>query len=212
MNVFAILGLFMLRISSGAINGLGYAQKHKAVSFLSWLCFVPLVIIWTTHMAIATGSIAVIAVATICSAVTVTAAVFKAMSFNPLAKYDLVWRDLPAWTKDIHLQETALAFFPLVAYAVCGNSILLAILMVYPALILHTGLINIGGGAKFLDMATDDATGKTWGLPSLGIKIPRSSLMMRLTLAAFSIVGTIVYFGGLIPAFSIKIWFVTLNL
>jgi hypothetical protein len=63
-------------------------------------------------------------------------------------------------------------------------------LSVYPGGVLFKGLVNIGTGQPFLTghEVTDDPTGKTFGIPSMGLKIPRlSSGWVRLTLAMLSI-------------------------
>jgi hypothetical protein len=65
---------------------------------------------------------------------------------------------------------------------------------VYPALILHKGLINKGSGLSFFATATDDSTGKTYGIPLLGLKIKRSGNKFRLTLAAISLIAAALIF------------------
>lgn len=62
----------------------------------------------------------------------------------------------------------------------------------YPALILHKGFVNYGGGHPFFYYGTDDTTGKTFNIPLLNIKVKREPLYVRLLLAVIS-VGFIIY-------------------
>lgn len=94
--------------------------------------------------------------------------------------------------KDIHLWENFVTGGFVIWMSLSGYNILLICCSVYPALILHKGLINMGSGLKFLDHATDDPTGKTYGIPLLGIKVPRMNTKMRLIFACLSIVAAVV--------------------
>jgi hypothetical protein len=73
-------------------------------------------------------------------------------------------------------------------------NILFILCSVYPALIVHKGLINIGSDLKFFATATDDPTGKTYGFKLFGLKIKRSSNLIRLILAGVSIVSAVLIF------------------
>jgi hypothetical protein len=110
----------------------------------------------------------------------------KLLSFHPKAKG--VFSKL----KDIHLWENFVTGGFMLFLALTGHNLLMLAFSVYPALILHKGLINLGSGLSFFDETTDDSTGKTYGIPLLGIKVKRSSTKMRLILAGLSILGAIV--------------------
>ena len=69
-------------------------------------------------------------------------------------------------------------FWPLVA----------CILAVYPGVVLQKIAINELSGLNTLDEQTDDPTGETYGIPALGIKIPRQSFTTRIILAIISLV------------------------
>lgn len=99
--------------------------------------------------------------------------------------------ELTAFNKyaDIHLWEDLLTGGYGVYLVLSGFNILMIACAMYPALILHKGLINIGSNQSFFASATDDATGKTYGIPLLGIKIKRSSTTFRVVLALLSLVG-----------------------
>jgi hypothetical protein len=107
----------------------------------------------------------------------------KAASFNlvPEIKGLKKYRDIHLWENFI----TAGYVFHLI---LSGFNVLLIMCSVYPALIIHKGLINWGSGLSFLDSATDDPTGKTYGFKLFGLKIKRSSTKSRLIFAGLSIV------------------------
>jgi hypothetical protein len=96
--------------------------------------------------------------------------------------------------QDIHLWENFVTGGIVLYLALANFNILLIICSVYPALILHKGLINIGSKLPFFATATDDETGKTYGIPLLGIKIKRSGNKVRLTLAAISLIAAALIF------------------
>jgi len=108
----------------------------------------------------------------------------KTMSFK-------VFPQLTVFNKyaDIHLWEDLLTGGYGVYLVLSGFNILMLACAMYPALIVHKGLINIGSDLPFFASATDDATGKTYGIPLLGIKVKRSSTTFRLVLAGLSLVG-----------------------
>jgi hypothetical protein len=99
--------------------------------------------------------------------------------------------------RDIHFWENLVTAGYFVFLILAGFNILYLVCSVYPALILHKGLINKGSGLSFFATATDDSTGKTYGIPLLGIKIKRSGNVLRLTLAAISIIAAaLIFFFG----------------
>lgn len=110
----------------------------------------------------------------------------KFFSFNLFSQPQKKWMD-------IHLWENFVTGGYMVFLVIAGANILLLICSVYPALILHKGFINLGSKLKFFDEATDDPTGKTYGIPALGIKIPRLNTKWRLLLAGISLVLAVVF-------------------
>lgn len=116
----------------------------------------------------------------------------KTVSFKQHPKFTLFKK-----FQDIHLWEEFVTGGIVIYMTLAGFNILLILCSVYPALIIHKGLINIGSKLDFFATATDDPTGKTFNIPLLGIKIKRSSNGVRLTLAGISIVAAILilFFG-----------------
>ncbi len=111
---------------------------------------------------------------------------FDILPLTPLKKY-----------RDIHLWENLVTGGYVVYLIFAHFNILLIMCSVYPALILHKGFINIGSGLKFFATATDDPTGETYGFKLFGLKIKRSSNLIRLILAGVSLIaaGLILFFG-----------------
>jgi hypothetical protein len=92
---------------------------------------------------------------------------------------------------DIHLWENLITGGYMVYMILSGFNVLLLICSVYPALIIHKGLINIGSGLSFFATATDDPTGKTYGFKLFNLKIKRSSNFIRLIFASVSIIAAL---------------------
>jgi len=93
--------------------------------------------------------------------------------------------------RDIHLWESLVTGGYMVYLTFTGYNILLLLCSVYPSLIIHKGLINLGSKLNFFADATNDPTGKTYNIPLLGLNIPRSSTKLRLILAGLSIVAAV---------------------
>ncbi len=102
--------------------------------------------------------------------------------------------------KDIHFWEDLLTGGYFIYMILIGNNIILTCCAVYPALIIHKGVINVSNNLSFFAEATDDPTGKTYGIPLLGIKIRRSSTKIRLILAGISLIAV-----GIVMYYSIKL-------
>jgi len=113
----------------------------------------------------------------------------KAASFNLLPYMTFLKK-----YRDIHFWEDIVTGGYFIFLILAHFNILYLICSVYPALILHKGLINKGSGLSFFASATDDATGKTYGIPLLGIKIKRSSTKLRLIFAAISLIAAALIF------------------
>jgi len=164
---------FLQRVSSGFQSMFGYAHKKVgfAVGTLLMLSF-PFLFVkagWVFWVYLVVNTIIVY---------------MKTMSFKlfpqltPFSKY-----------ADIHLWEDLLTGGYGVYLVLSGFNILMIMCAVYPALIIHKGLINVGSNLSFFASATDDPTGKTYGIPLLGIKVKRSSTTFRLICAALSLVA-----------------------
>jgi len=161
---------FIHRGLSGLQNGFGYA-KHTAwlwAAMLSLMLY-PMVSYkehWLFYLFIGCNMVNVL---------------MKTVSFTD---------DLPSLKKfkDIHLWENFVTGGFFLWLSISGHNILTLCCSVYPAMILHKGFINLGSKLDFFAEATDDATGKTYGIPILGIKIPRSGTKMRLILAGLSLI------------------------
>lgn len=176
MEAFVIA--FIHRALSGLQNGLGYAKKEI------WLWIVGAVLVFYPYLTAKAHWLFYLF-----TAVNLACVSMKMMSFTDDLKF---LKKL----KDIHLWEGLVTGGFFVWMAISGHNILMLLCSVYPALILHKGFINLGSGLKFLASATDDETGKTYGIPILGIKIPRSSTKFRLIVAGLSILAAaVVYFA-----------------
>lgn len=113
----------------------------------------------------------------------------KAASFNLLP----YMRFLKKY-RDIHFWENLVTGGYFVFLILAHFNILYLFCSVYPALILHKGLINKGSGLSFFSTKTDDTTGKTYNIPLLGIKIKRSSNSVRLIFASISLIAAVLIF------------------
>lgn len=106
----------------------------------------------------------------------------------------LVTRSKNKYIADLHLKTTLESIFFSGLCAVSGLVPLLACLFaVYPGVILQKIAINLLSGLPWNAEKTDDETGRTYGIPSLGIKIPRLNFQKRIILATISIVAAIIY-------------------
>jgi hypothetical protein len=98
---------------------------------------------------------------------------------------------------DIHLWEELVTGGFVLYMTLLHYNIFLLMCSVYPALLLHKGFINIGNNLPFFSSKTDDPTGKTFGIPLLGLKIRRSGTTLRIFLAIVSLImlSLILIFG-----------------
>lgn len=166
---------FIQRIMSGAASYFGYSHKVAGMLFITiMMCLYPFL---TSHHSWFFVLFYIVNIITVG---------MKFISFDD---------SITGWLKkykDIHLWESLVTGGYIVFLTFTGYNILLLICSVYPALIIHKGLINLGSKLSFFAEATDDATGKTYGIPLLGIKVPRSSTKIRLIAAGISIIAAIV--------------------
>ena len=99
---------------------------------------------------------------------------------------------LNIFPKDIHLGELLATTGVLLAWVSIGGNLIYILASVYPSLLIHKGLINLGSGLRFWDHRTDDRSGKTFKIPLLGIKVPRLPLNARISLAVISALVVII--------------------
>lgn len=165
---------FFQRILSGAASYFGYSNKIVGMLLISLLMVAyPFIAPIPNAFFIAFYIVNIIVVG------------MKFMSFDPeiggvLSKF-----------RDIHLWESLVTGGYMVYLTLTGHNILLLICSVYPSLIIHKGLINLGSKLNFFAEATNDPTGKTYNIPILKLNIPRSSTKFRLILAGISIVAAV---------------------
>ncbi len=105
------------------------------------------------------------------------------LAFGILGDGNKYIRDIHLWT---WLEQTALAGMYLFGFG-SWHILLVLAFSVYPSVVLQKMLINGLSGLPVLYEGTDDPTGATWGLPSLGIKIRRSGFKIRILLAVLSL-------------------------
>lgn len=165
---------FLQRVLSGVQSYFGYSKNKN-------MLYVVTVIMMLYPLLFHTNTILLIAFLIVNAIVLFMKMVsFDRLTFTAFNKY-----------KDIHLWENLVTggyvvYLALLAFNI--KSLVLIYCSVYPALILHKGLINLGSNQKFFDSATDDPTGQTYGIPLLNIKIKRSSTRFRIIVAIISLI------------------------
>lgn len=179
--------LFLFRVLSGIQNAFGYAgrARHR---------FIVTIILIGAALA-ACWWIAIQPVNTLLRTVAIMAAALAAVgAYGVEDSFD---DSIALFPTDIHLFETIATGAITVAIALAGGNIIMVACSIYPALLLHKGAINLGGGLPFWDPRTDDPTGKTFHIPLLNIRVPRSTNAVRITIAALSLalVALSTYFG-----------------
>lgn len=173
------------RAASGAQNGLGYAKsrmRNVATINLAAMAMLGAILALVSPLPAWQKGLAIMAFAGSMIGVGMVDKAFAARKEG---------RTLPKWKADIHLWENAITGGFLIGVVLYGANILMAVLAVYPGLILHKGFVNLGSRLTFFAGRTDDASGKTYGLPSLGIKVPRLSVRARIALAILSIAAAV---------------------
>jgi len=167
---------FLQRVLSGAQSYFGYSHKLIGLLLLTGVMILFPIVTYKSHWLFYAFAI-----------------VNAGVAYGKMVSFEISWTaKIKFKFKDIHMWETLLTGGYFVYMVLAGYNIILICCSVYPALILHKGLINLGSGLKFLAEATDDPTGKTYGIPLLGIKINRSSTEFRLAMAGISIIIAII--------------------
>lgn len=168
-----LLFTICFRVVSGAQNGAFYARRHVLGAFIS-----------VVMMFVSLASMAMLP-AWVPWLLAIVAAIGTVGIYLSFAR--------PGWRfADVHLYELITTGAYTLAWCAADANILLIAAGVYPSLLLHKGMVNIGGGHPFLYHGTNDATGSTYALPLFGWHIPRTSLKARLVLAGLSLVSVVV--------------------
>ena len=176
---------FTQRVLSGAQNMYGYG-KRKWLFFLFTIIMLLFPLVTYQHTII-------FLIFFIVNAFDVY---MKAASFNLLPYMGFLKK-----YRDIHFWENLVTGGYFLFLILAHFNILYLICSVYPALIIHKGLINTGSGLSFFATATDDNTttdgdsiGAKYGFKLFDITIKRSGNKVRLTLAAISLIAAALIF------------------
>ena len=94
--------------------------------------------------------------------------------------------------RDIHLWELLATGGVTLASILMGLDIIGIACSIYPGLILHKGFVNVCSGLSWWYHGTDDTTGKTFNVPTLGIRVPRLSVKGRVILACVSMLTIVI--------------------
>lgn len=179
--------LFLFRVISGIQNGGGYALRRNPVVG-KW-------VLYTTTILLMAGSWAPLWITTRPPSVLLAllAGILCLASLTGvIGVFDGFEKRLSILPEDIHLWELFATGGVTLGWVTLGGNLFLIAAHVYPALLLHKAAVNVGSGIPFWDHRTDDATGDTFSIPLLNIKIPRASLRTRQVLAVLSIVAAAV--------------------
>lgn len=171
------LYLFTFRSLSGLQNGFGYAKKDQCRLVISAiLSFATLWCIFICRESILGVLLSIISILSIW---------LKDNSFSKRIK---------ELKPNIHLYELLLTSGVTLALTFANYNLIDIACHVYPALILHKGFINLGGGHDFFYYGTNDDTGKTWNIIIFGkeFHIPREPKEVRYILALSSLIIIII--------------------
>lgn len=182
--MITFLHLFLFRVLSGVQNGIGYAHlsKQTAIAITSILLAFATILPFFIFNIKGLSTIGIVAA---------MAGIVISIVGN-MGVYDNFTKSLGIFPQDIHLWELLLTGGVSVCWIALGGNLYLIAAHVYPALLLHKAAVNIGSGLPFWDHRTDDATGQTYNIPLLNLRIPRLSLRGRQIIAVVSIVGAAV--------------------
>lgn len=177
--------LVNFRAIGGLRNGLGYGQIPVARKVCAWLLTAIAVGLagWAyrhTRMTLDLNAYSTSLIAAGLALLAGLGGIWGAEAYFTGKSTQRIFRDLHFW--ELLIQP---AFMVLAVLA--GADVIYVAASVYPGLILHKGFVNIPDGNSFWYYGTDDATGKTFNLPILNIRIPRNTLAVRLYLAGASI-------------------------
>ena len=170
--------LFLYRSISGWQNGLGYAKKATARTIVSIVLAVAAFLPFGVMCLYSEPAAIVLLAALAGSLVSALGVIGVEESFN---------EKILLLPNDVHLWETLATAGVMISVAAMGGNLILILASVYPALIIHKGLINRYSGLTWWDARTDDATGRTFSIPLLNIKVPRMNTRGRQIAAVLSI-------------------------
>lgn len=169
---------FMYRIASGYQNAFGYAGMTRARVMMSTVMVITCgVIIAAALVGQKMPAWYIVATCLLCC-VAIASAIGVEDSFNDSYQF---------FPPDVHLYETLTTASLTLAICTAGGNILLVASSVYPGLIIHKAVINYSFNLPWHYHGTDDKTGKTYGIPLLGIVVFRSSFAFRVTAAVISL-------------------------
>jgi len=181
--------LFLFRTLSGWQNGCGYAIRHTgSESGEIWYKMQLLVITFLLGIGALSQLLWLGQAPTLFWKIT-TALLCSVSIVGVFGVYDSFEDDINFFPRDIHFWELVCTTGVTLGWVTLGGNLFLIAAHVYPALLLHKGAVNIGSGLPFWDHRTDDATGATFSIPLLGLRIPRLSAWMRQVLAVGSLIG-----------------------
>ncbi len=172
--------LIFLRAASGGQNALGYAGQQKWRFTISFALVAFLAMIGYGYIQSHADGTIQTALCYLCLLLSMAAIGGVEDSFND--RFDLLPRD-------IHLYESIYGILLPALFALGGSNMIWVVASTYPGLVIHKGLINLGSGKGWWYHGTDDATGATYNIPLLGIKIPRRSVRLRQVLAVLSLLA-----------------------
>lgn len=165
MGFIAFIFLVIHRGLSGLQNHYGYRNQHCSLFVISIILFIfttKVSIIWVYQQVWISQLVAGILFAI--SAFSIYGVVNSFNTINPRFPH-----------RDVHFWEVLLTGGFVLGSVAIGVDLIYILLSVPTGMVLHKGFINIANSRPFIDAneITDDKTGKTYGIPSLGIKMLR---------------------------------------
>lgn len=179
------IAFFLHRLLSGARNGMLYAPK-EAAPYAAAVVGLPMTVV-AVLLAVIAGRLPGWSFLPDYNHITSGVAVVLTAAFSFMAlRYNN--QNAGKYEKDLHLWTQAEQMAVSVPMLLAGPLGLIALAcMVYPAVLVQKSIINSFFGLSWRDDRTDDETGATYSIPSLGMKIPRLTQKIRAILAAISI-------------------------
>lgn len=172
--------LFLFRVLSGGQNAFGYTEKKAGLAISSGVMLLFIGGLFAL-LPLAFGWLKIAAIGWLVVSFVGTIGVWD--NFSGIVKL---------FPKDVHLWELLATSGVLLSWVAIGGNLIYIFASIYPSLLIHKGLINIGSGLKFWDTRTDDRTGKTYNIPLLGIKVPRMGIRTRISIAVLSALAVII--------------------
>lgn len=96
------------------------------------------------------------------------------------------------WLNDLHLWTQAEQMFLAVPLLLCGwPGIIVLVLSTYPSVFIQKAMINRFTGQDIFYDGTDDPSGQYYTIPSLGIRVPRTTQRFRAWVSVASIAALV---------------------